>query len=65
MLIAGSAVAGALALLCLILALRGLFGRRASTAGGCLSGCLTLLLVLVIGVGWGGYLLWNAPLFGP
>ena len=65
LLIAGSAVAGALALLFLILALRGLFGRRASTAGGCLSGCLTLLLVLVIGVGWGGYLLWNAPLFGP
>lgn len=64
-LIGGSAVAGALALLFLVLTLRGLFSRRASTAGGCFSGCLTVLLVVAIGLGWGGYYFWNAPLIGP
>lgn len=64
-LLGGSAVAGALALLFLVLTFRGLFSRRASTAGGCFSGCLTVLLVLAIGLGWGGYYFWNAPLLGP
>jgi hypothetical protein len=63
LLIAGSAVVGALACLFLLLTLRGLFSRRASTGGGCFFGCVTLLLVVVIGVGWGAYLFWNAPLF--
>ena len=63
LLIAGSVAVGALAFLFLLLTLRGLVSRRASTGGGCFFGCVTVLLVAVIGVGWGAYLFWNAPLF--
>lgn len=64
-LIIGSAVLGALILFFVFLTFRGFFSREASTAGGCFSGCFTVLLVIVVGVGWGGYWLWNQPLFGP
>ncbi len=64
-LIIGSAALGVIAVLFFFLTGRGLFSKRASTAGGCFSGCLTTLTVIVIAVGWGGYWLWNQPLFGP
>ncbi|MGN6811908.1 MAG: VWA domain-containing protein [Thermomicrobiales bacterium] len=64
-LLIASVVLGVFILIFVILALRGLFSQRASTAGGCFSGCLTVLLVIAVAAGWGGYYLWNKPLFGP
>lgn len=49
----------------LYLTFRGLFNRRASTCGGCFSGCFTVLLVALVAVGWGGYWLWNQPIIRP
>jgi hypothetical protein len=63
-LILGTILFGGLALGFIVLTFRGLFSRQASTAGGCFSGCLTVLLIIVIVLGWGGYWLWNQPLFG-
>lgn len=45
----------------IFLTLRGFTSRRASTAGGCFSGCFTVIIVILIAVGWGGYWLWNQP----
>jgi hypothetical protein len=63
-LILGSILFGGLALGFIVLTFRGLFSRQASTAGGCFSGCLTVLFIIVLVLGWGGYWLWNQPLFG-
>jgi hypothetical protein len=64
-LILGTILFGGLALGFIFLTFRGLFSKQASTAGGCFSGCLTVLLIIVLVIGWGGYWLWNQPIIGP
>lgn len=64
-LILGTILFGGLALGFIVLTFRGLFSKQASTAGGCFSGCLTILMIIVIVIGWGGYWLWNQPIIGP
>lgn len=60
-LVVGSAIIGIVGIFFVFLTFRGLFGRRTSTLGGCFSGCFTVVIVILIAVGWGGYWLWNQP----
>ncbi len=64
-LIAATVVIGLVGVVFIYLTFRGLFNRRASTCGGCFSGCFTVLLVVLIALGWGGYWLWNQPIIRP
>jgi hypothetical protein len=60
-LIFASVAIGLIGLFFAFLTFRGLFTRRASTVGGCFSGCFTVVIIIIIGIGWGGYWLWNQP----
>lgn len=61
-LILATVVIGLVGLFFLFLTFRGFTGRNASTLGGCFSGCFTVIIVVLIAIGWGGYWLWNQPL---
>jgi hypothetical protein len=60
-LILATVVSAIVGLFFIFLTFRGFGSRNASTAGGCFSGCFTIIIVLLIAVGWAGYWLWNQP----
>jgi hypothetical protein len=61
-LVLATVVIGIVGLFYIYLTFRGLFNRRASTCGGCLAGCSTVIMIALIAIGWGGYWLWNQPI---